>query len=333
MMVGSAGAMPTNDVTVTVPARLHLGFLDLNGGLGRRFGSVGIAIGGPVTRLAFRRARRTTVAGPEAERVRRHVDVMQDFLGLRDGFDVRVESVVPRHAGLGSGTHLALTVAAGVRRLSGLPLDIAGDAARLGRGARSGVGIGLFARGGVVVDGGRGRNGKVAPVISRIEFPERWRVVLVLDPARHGLNGAGEVNAFAALPPADAAQAAHLCRLLVMQALPSLVDADLDGFGAAIEEIQAVVGDYFTPAQGGRFSSPAVAAALATLTRHGGRGVGQSSWGPTGFAFAASAEDAERLADALRRSPEGRGLDIRVCVGLNVGADITAHAAAEVPAR
>ncbi len=25
------------------PARLHLGFLDLNGGLGRRFGSLGLA--------------------------------------------------------------------------------------------------------------------------------------------------------------------------------------------------------------------------------------------------------------------------------------------------
>ena len=76
-----------------------------------------------------------------------------------------------------------------------------------------------------------------------------------------------------------------------------------------------MVGDYFAPAQGGRFSSPQVAAALGQLERHGGHGVGQSSWGPTGFAFAASADEAERLADRLRRSPEGRGLDIRVCVG------------------
>jgi beta-RFAP synthase len=332
-MVGSAGAMPTDEAAVTVPARLHLGFLDLNGGLGRRFGSIGVSVGGPVTRLVFRRGRHSSVEGPEAERVHRHLDVMRDFLGLGGGFDIRVDSVVPSHAGLGSGTHLALATAVGLRRLCGLPLDIAGDAVRLGRGARSGVGIGLFARGGVVVDGGRGPGGKVAPVISRIAFPERWRIILVLDPARHGLNGTGEVKAFTALPPAPPEQAAHLCRLVVMQALPSLVDADLEGFGAAIKEIQAAVGDYFAPAQGGRFSSPQVAAALGLLERHGGHGIGQSSWGPTGFAFAASAEEGERLADTLRGSPEGRGLDIRVCVGLNAGAEITAHAPADAPVR
>ena len=33
-------------VDVSAPARLHLGFLDLGGGLGRRFGSLGVAIDG-----------------------------------------------------------------------------------------------------------------------------------------------------------------------------------------------------------------------------------------------------------------------------------------------
>jgi beta-ribofuranosylaminobenzene 5'-phosphate synthase len=331
--VGSFHANATDAVSVTVPARLHLGFLDLNGGLGRRFGSVGIAISEFKTRIRFHRAPRTSVHGPDAERVRRHVETMQHVLGAPDGCDVRVDCVVPSHTGLGSGTQIALAVAAGLRRLHAIPLDIRGDALRLGRGARSGVGIGLFDHGGLVVDGGRKRTGGVAPVISRLEFPDRWRILVVLDPARHGLNGDRESSAFAALPPAPEAQAAHLCRLVVMRALPSLADGDLPGFASAIQEIQEHVGDHFAPAQGGRFSSPDVARALDALARAGALGIGQSSWGPTGFAFAPSVEEADRLAATVGRSPVGRGLDIRVCMGLNVGADITAHVTADAPDR
>ena len=33
-----------SEISITSPARLHLGFMDLNGSLGRKFGSVGLAI-------------------------------------------------------------------------------------------------------------------------------------------------------------------------------------------------------------------------------------------------------------------------------------------------
>jgi predicted sugar kinase len=55
-LAGNANADATvARVTVTVPARLHLGFVDLNGELGRRFGSLGIAIDTPRTRLSLGR--------------------------------------------------------------------------------------------------------------------------------------------------------------------------------------------------------------------------------------------------------------------------------------
>ena len=41
---------------VVAPARLHLGFLDLNGSLGRRFGSIGLAIDRPATELVLSRS-------------------------------------------------------------------------------------------------------------------------------------------------------------------------------------------------------------------------------------------------------------------------------------
>src|SRR5712692_8592737 len=43
--------MPVS-TTVTVPARIHLGFLDLNGRLGRRFGSIGLALSDLNTKVA-----------------------------------------------------------------------------------------------------------------------------------------------------------------------------------------------------------------------------------------------------------------------------------------
>jgi beta-RFAP synthase len=243
-----------------------------------------------------------------------------------------VAEIVPSHAGLGSGTQLALAVAAGMRRLHGLPLELANDAVRLGRGARSGAGIGLFKQGGLVVDGGRGFGAAPAPLISRLPFPERWRVLVVLDPRRQGLHGIDETEAFAKLPSASAADAAHLCRLLVMKLLPSVGDADLAGFGSALAEFQEVIGDYFAPAQGGRrFASADVAAAMSALQGAGAVGIGQSSWGPTGYAFAPSAEAANEMVEAARRDLGRGGVDILMCKGLNTGAEIAAHAPANVP--
>jgi predicted sugar kinase len=49
-------------ITVAVPARLHLGFLDLNGRLGRRFGSIGLAISDLGTSITIRRTKQVQKA-------------------------------------------------------------------------------------------------------------------------------------------------------------------------------------------------------------------------------------------------------------------------------
>ncbi|MGE5534412.1 MAG: beta-ribofuranosylaminobenzene 5'-phosphate synthase family protein [Acidobacteriota bacterium] len=319
-------------VTVSIPARLHFGFLDLNGGVGRKFGSIGLSISGLRTRINIAHADETRVTGPDSERARRHLDSMCQFLGLAGGYRLDILEAVPSHAGLGSGTLLALAVAAGIRRLHGLPHDIRADALRLGRGSRSGVGIGLFESGGLVVDGGHGAQPGVAPIISRMPFPENWRIVLVFDPAGAGLHGEDEIAAFNRLPPFPAGDAATICRLVLMQALPAVAEADLVSFATAIKRMQALLGAYFAPLQGGRaFANAKIAAALELLEGEGAVGIGQSSWGPTGFAFAGTNGDALRLAEFVRKHPRCRGLEIRVCKGLNHGAEITAGAAPAAP--
>ena len=309
----------TTSVTVTLPARLHFGFLDMNGGLGRRFGSMGMGIDQLRTRLTLRRAPQGVVKGPDVGRAERYLGIMTHALQIDGQFDLLIEEAIPAHSGLGSGTQLALAIAAALRQLNDMLLDPAADALLMLRGERSGIGIALFDKGGFMVDGGNGVAARAPPVTARLAFPADWRVILLLDPLRQGVHGEAEFAAFRDLPLFPGAAAAQICRLALMQVLPALAEADLPRFGAGIGEIQAIVGDHFAPAQGGRFASPQVAKALDVLTRAGAHGPGQSSWGPTGFAFAPNAPDALRLCAALCADPISRGLDIRICRGLNHG--------------
>ena len=320
MAIGGSDSEATSPaVTISMPARLHFGFLDINGGLGRRFGSLGLGIGQIRTRLSLRAAERDSASGPQAERAGRYLAELRAALGLRGALALTVEDAIPEHAGLGSGTQMALGVSAVLRRLHGLPMAPEEDALRLRRGERSGIGIGLFARGGFIVDGGNGETPRAPPVLARLLFPRAWRVILLMAPSVRGVHGPDELAAFRDLPPFPASAAAHICRLTLLKILPALAECDLPRFGAGIAEVQAITGDHFAPAQGGRFASPAVAAALNALTRLGAHGPGQSSWGPTGFAFAPSEGEALRLSDALRGDPVSRGLDIKHCQGLNHG--------------
>lgn len=125
-------------VTLTVPARVHLGFFDLSATIGRRFGSLGLALDRPVTRVTVRRAASSSVEGFEAARARRHLDTLIRTLSLSAHYAVTVDEAIPAHAGLGSGTQLALALAGAIRTLEGLPLAPREDAVRLGRGARWG---------------------------------------------------------------------------------------------------------------------------------------------------------------------------------------------------
>lgn len=308
-------------VTVTAPARLHLGFLDLHGGLGRRFGSLGLALEQPCTRLHIARASAFTASGPDAARALRHARHLLSQQQCTEAVAITVEQAIPAHAGLGSGTQLAIAVGVGLSRLFGLGLAARAVAEQLERGARSGIGIGAFEQGGFLVDGGRGDSDAPPPLLCRLAVPERWRLVLILDPARQGVHGAEEKQAFATLPPFPEHAAGQLCRLLLMQALPALVENDCHQFGAAISRIQQQVGDHFAPAQGGRYASPAVAAALAVLAAQAA-GIGQSSWGPTGFALYPDEASARRGLHTAEQQFADRQLQFLLCRPRNIPGEV-----------
>ncbi|KAA2237600.1 hypothetical protein F0L46_10950 [Salinarimonas soli] len=316
-------------VRVRAPARLHIGFVDLNGSLGRRFGSLGLALDEPALSLTLTRAREARADGPDAPRLLDTLRAAARHLGVPDACAVACSEGIPAHAGFGSGTQIALAVAAGLARLHGQPFDAPAAAAALDRGNRSGIGLAAFQAGGLILDGGREAGGPTPPVIARLDLPEAWRVVLILDEGARGIHGAQEAEAFRHLPVFPEADAAHLCRLVLMGILPAAAEARLEPFGRGIAELQRRVGDFFAPFQGGRFTSPHVAEALAFCEGNGVPGVGQSSWGPTGFAVVGSQTEAEGLVAALRRRPGAPGhLTYTISRGRNRGADIVAEPSA-----
>ncbi|MGU3667000.1 beta-ribofuranosylaminobenzene 5'-phosphate synthase family protein [Methylobacterium sp. A49B] len=307
-------------VRVEAPARLHFGFLDLHGGLGRRFGSIGLAVDEPSLALTACRAKHPSAEGPEADRVRGYAEAAAAHLGVRGDVAVAVERAIPAHAGFGSGTQLALAVAAAMARLEGRPFAAEAFAASLDRGNRSGVGLCAFTEGGLIVDGGRGPDGGPPPVVARLPYPEAWRVVLILDPSMDGVHGTREVEAFRDLPRFPEAQAAEICRITLMQVLPAVALAEPQGFGAGITRIQDLIGDHFAPHQGGRYASAAVAQALANAGAQGVPGYGQSSWGPTGFVLMPSEGEARTLVASLDR---GGPLRFIIARGRNRGASVS----------
>jgi len=321
---GHAGAA-AREVRVVAPARLHFGFLDLNFGLGRKFVGLGMAIDAPATALTLARAEAgLRTEGADAARAHAHLERLVAEHGARTGFRLVVAETIPPHAGLGSGTQLALAVAAAFAALECPAAEATGLARELGRAERSGIGFSAFRTGGVVLDGGRGPATEVPPVIARLPVPDEWRILLVFDAAHVGMHGEAETAAFAALPPFPAEASAALCRLVLVRALPALAEGDASAFGSVVGEIQARVGDHFAPAQGGRYASPAVTEVLAWLAAEGHQGIGQTSWGPTGFCILADAAAAERLAAAARRRYAGHpALSFAVVRGRNAGARIT----------
>jgi len=318
------GPRAGNVVRITAPGRLHLGFLDLAGTLGRRFGSLGITLDRPATIVRMRRAAALSATGPDAARALAAAEKAALRFSLDKAVEITVEAALPPHSGLGSGTQLGLAVATGLCLLNGRDLSPREIGAALGRGARSSIGIGAFTEGGVILDGGKKRGSDAPPpIVSRLPFPEPWRLLLVYDHAHQGLSGAEEMAAMDNLPPFADALASHMARLAVMVALPALAEGDVDYFAASVGEMQRLLGEHYADAQGGRYTSSAVAEVMDWLETRGLRGLGQSSWGPTGFAVLGSPKEAEQvLSEARDRFGDRPALAFDCVRGSNASARI-----------
>jgi beta-RFAP synthase len=313
-------------LVIEAPARLHFGMLDLRGDLGRRYGGIGAAVRAPSLRIEASASPTLEVVGEDAGRARAIADQVRAQLRLTSGARLVVQRALPPHAGLGSGTQLALAVARAIVALDGRHDTAESLAALTGRGRRSAVGTWTFALGGFVLEGGRRRDDdRLAPLLARYDMPDEWRCVLAIPPADADMTGDREARAFASLPLSARESVERVAHLVLMALLPALVARDLEAFGRAVSEVQRITGAWFAHAQGGPFAPGLTSALVEALDASGASGVGQSSWGPTVYAFA----DGDRQAEALvRRASEvlaGAGT-VMVTTFDNEGARLTWNA-------
>ncbi|NQY25645.1 MAG: beta-hydroxylase [Piscirickettsiaceae bacterium] len=297
----------TLKIRVSAPARLHLGFLDLNGEAGRKFGSIGLAINSHNTVIEVEPANsliiaasNVTISASLENKIKQIVASFYTTLGQhiplsQQGVKLSLIELIPSHAGLGSGTQLALTIGTLLCRLHNLSANTADIAFHLGRGARSGIGIATFDHGGFIVDGGLNSTAQIPPLLARYDLPSSWRIIMIMDHNNQGVHGSEELHAFTHLPTFPLAHSQTICHLTLMKLLPALVENDIDSFGQAITEIQALIGDHFSPTQGGRYTSVLVAQLLHYAQSLGHTGIAQSSWGPTGCIFVDGDSTAQKL--------------------------------------
>lgn len=316
-------------VTVTTGARLHFGPLAAAGSTGGKFGGVGMMVSSPRYVVSARVAAEDVCLGDEiacrraAEFVRRVRETTACGPLLPPPVRIEFLETIPSHAGLGSGTQLGLAVARVLSELAG-ERSVPGEtlARRAGRGLRSAIGLHGFASGGFLVDGGRSGSGQLGTLVSRIEFPSHWRLILVAPRQSAGLSGAAEQSAFASQPPMPQPLTAELCRIALMEWMPGLIEADFARVSGAMYEFGQHVGRFFEPVQGGVFAQPLMGRLADEVRRRGFGGVAQTSWGPTICVLCEEESSARELITDLTGDGRWDECEFRLTEPLNRGAEV-----------
>ncbi|MDS0299503.1 GHMP kinase [Halogeometricum sp. S1BR25-6] len=319
-------------VRVSTGARLHFGFLNLSLAHQRLYGGLGVGLDEPRAVVAAEPADDVDCADPDARRYAERSVALLDVPGAA----VSVESSLPRHVGLGSGTQLALAVYAAVARAHDRHPSVRSAAPRLGRGGRSGIGVATFERGGVLVDAGhptarfttdRPADGEwtVPAVAVRHDVPEEWRFLLVVPDADPGRSGEEEDEGMrAAVERADPGVADRISGVLSRRLLPAVADGSAARFGEAVSEIGRLNGAWYADEQGGVYRPPVGELVAALEDDPACYGAGQSSWGPAVYAVTdADHADEARAAGAAALDSASVDGDVRVVRGRNVGADVS----------
>lgn len=298
-------------IEIRTPSRLHFGLLALGPQEPRQFGGVGLMVRRPDVAIRLRARERGGGCTGEGRMSDRAVAFARRFAerAVATGLAPHVPPVhvqvvrVPRpHTGLGTGTQLGMAVGRAMAELlDGPELDVATLADLVGRGQRSAIGAHGSLSGGLLVEGGKTDPARLSPLVARHRFPEQWPIVLIRPDRLRGLAGQRERLAFSKMPAPTPQTTARMCKLVLLGLLPAALECDLDAFGTSLYELQQLAGACFRSAQGGIYADPMLAQVVQFVREQGITGVGQSSWGPTLYAFCEADEQAGQLARAVRQ--------------------------------
>ena len=312
--------MPSRKVTVVSPSRLHFGLLSYGNPDGRQFGGIGMMLDEPGLEISFSLDAATDLessglkhvspVGALADRVK--LNATSWFCNRHGGsrvhsgkLSVQVIRSPRLHNGLGTGTQIALAVAAGMEliytdedweTIQQRPGSLAKSVDRLGR---SSVGTWGFLQGGLIWDGGRTSPDSLGKLERRTCVPEEWRIVLAIATGE-GISGDAEKLALASMPPIPEPMTKRLTDLIEDRIFPNAENDNQDDFGEAIYEYGCLASDCFQSPHGGRFATPQIEEWIKRIRQQGYKGVGQSSWGPAIFTFVPNQAAGEEMCEWFR---------------------------------
>ncbi len=316
----------TMDRTVEIKAfpRIHLGFIDPLGVSGRRFGAVGVYLKArPLNIKVSITTEKTIIEGGKQGKINDLIiDHCSSFINhYCPGKHVEIEviSSFPRHKGLGSGTQVALALGSALDNLFKLNLGAMKISTFFSRSKRSGTGYWGFLKGGMVVDGGSTSDHMIPPLVANLVLPSQWRFIVCIPGDKRGLHGLKEEESMTNEIQMTTTMSYQAAFTVLMQLLPSAVEKDAEGFGKALTALDQINGKAFFNAQKGHFSSPLVQNGIEAARDVGAQGVGQSSWGPSFYAFSSDKNKAEEIKNAVNDAVNGK---IFIAEANNKGAEI-----------
>ena len=310
--------------TIDSPARLHLGFMELNDSNPRVFGSIGLAI----TNFKFK----------QTIQLNKDFDVVCDDKNIK----LRVEEIIelfsknykikkcrlivsdfiPLHKGLGSGTQVSLCTGFLISSFNNLNLSIENISKFLGRGQRSGVGVETFKSGGFIIDTGKQKSSISPPQkLIDIKWPKDWQIILITNTSLSGLHGKKESNEFTKLKNISSKFAKENCFNLLMKIIPGLLENDFCIFANGIQKIQENMSEIFYGNKN-NFSNRNISKIFKFVREKKYVGFGQSSWGPTGFVFCENKNKREEIFNKIENFIELKkieGINLLKVRGRNFG--------------
>ena len=318
-------------VIIETPSRIHMTLVDLAGKHGRVDGGIGIALDRPNILLEAERSRGLTVEGDFAERLTSSAWAVINHFEL-GGAKITLRSAYRQHVGLGGGTQIALATGKAICELYEISATIREIASIVGRGGTSGIGTAAFESGGFIIDGGHsfgpGRDKtdfrpssasagvNPPPIIARHDFPSGWKIMLAIPDISKGAYGQREVDIFREHCPVPIADVQELCYQIMVRMVPSILEEDLDEFGAAVNRIQELGFKKVELA----LQHPLINRLMAEMREAGAACSGLSSFGPTVYAITdTSLRDIE--AAALEAMEEVGG-EVVITEARNQGAKI-----------
>lgn len=311
-------------VEVTTGARLHFGLVCGPPQSPFRFGGIGLMLRDPGWSVSVRPSTDCTCLS-ECTEVRQRVERLLPGICNQyqlNGVHVEVHRDIPLHHGLGAGTQLAFAVAAGIRITAGYPrpANSVELATSLQRSRRSAIGTFGFDHGGLIVDHGESPD-ESPRHLTKHQLPDTWRVVLLSPRGGPGLSGSQEESVFQQQRYMSNQLAAQQMGLIQDEIIPAATDGDFSVFSEALGQFGRNAGLFFSPQQGGIFSSSVIRELAASADFQNLRIV-QSSWGPSVAVFAPSHQHAYDLTSQIGHSAFASQITCQIAEPLNQAATI-----------